>query len=228
MDLEGYITYNLRNAIVGEWPFPHFFAQDVFPDAFYRDLQNRVHAKKNYVEGDRHYNGRKFAENLDDFPELAFMESGNFTRNIAKIFSPYMAERFEGKGRIQLRTDLRLVRDGQEYYIGPHTDAPWKVVSLLFYLPLDGWNLDMGTSLYLPKNPSFACRGGPHYEFEDFRLIKTVPFAPNTCFGFFRTDQSFHGVEKITREIQRDVLLFNIYDATVSSELPKPADEQQP
>ena len=206
----GHVTYALRNSRVYTWPFPHFYARNVFPEDVYWKIQETVSNRTDYVAGDKFYNGRKFAE-ADHIPEVQFMLSPEFARNVAKIFHPYMAERFADR-QCKISSDLRLVRDGRDYHIGPHTDAVWKVVSLLFYLPLDGWNRACGTSVYLPKDPTFTCGGGPHYEFEDFDRIFTAPFVPNSCFGFFKTNNSFHGVEPIDRDIQRDVLLYNIYE----------------
>jgi hypothetical protein len=89
------------------------------------------------------------------------------------------------------------------------------MVSLLFYMPSyeEDWreNEEYGTRLYLPKDPSFVCEGGPHYPFEGFDEVACMPFRPNSCFGFWKTNRSFHGVPPIPVQFQRDVLLFNIY-----------------
>lgn len=225
LSIESHVTYALRNAFLATWPFPHFIVGNVFPYEFYEEMRKRLSYKMDYRSGQNNYNGRLFADDLYEFPELAFMESEGFLKNVAKIFAPYIRQRFAGQQSISFRSDLRLIRDGKDYFIGPHTDAPWKVVSLLFYLPPDSWNRDCGTSFYVPKDANFTCAGGPHYPFEGFDRVCTVSYDPNTCLGFFKTDSSFHGVEKIDKEIQRDVLLFNIYAEDVSSKLPKPAGE---
>ena len=223
--IEAHVTYALRNAMVKNWPFPHFVAENVFPPGFYVEMTQRLAAKEDYRAGKSNYNGRMFAESLKDFPELDFMESEGFLRNVARVFAPEMKQRFEGQSKIRLHSDLRLIRDGKDYSIGPHTDAPWKVVSLLFYLPQNTWHRGVGTSFYLPKSPDFRCAGGPHYPFEGFERAYTVPYEPNVCLGFFKTDTSFHGVEPVDHHVRRDVLLFNIYASDVSSSLPKPAGE---
>lgn len=212
--------YALRNAVVKPWPFPHFYAERVFPEDFYWSVVDFVKNKTEgeYRSGVNNYNGRKFALS-SDIPGLGFMQSGDFLRHVAKIFREPMRERFGGREGVKFGNDLRLIRDGKDYFIGPHTDTPQKVISLLFYLPPDGWNYECGTSLYLPKERDYRCAGGPHYPFELFDRIETMPFLPNTCFGFFKTDYSFHGVEKLDRDIQRNVLLYNVYDLTLGSEL---------
>jgi hypothetical protein len=213
MSVAGHVTYKLRNAAINEWPFPHFYATEVFPHEFYAKLREQVAQKTDYKSGQNNYNGRLFAEDAD-LPGLEFMKTGEFARTVAKIFHPWLEARFEG-GKCRLRSDIRLVRDSKDYFIGPHTDAPWKVVSLLFYLPMVGWDADCGTSIYVPKDPSFVCPGGPHYPFEGFERVHTAEYWPNACLGFFKTANSFHGVEPIDRIIQRDVLLYNLYDGNI-------------
>jgi len=222
VNVEGHVLYSLRNARVNPWPFPHFYAENVFPDETYWKIYDYVSKKgaEEYTQSKNNYNGRLFAKDTDEditFLGLDFLKSEDFLRHVVKIFRDEFSMRFTDYTRVKLSNDLRLIRDGRDYSIGPHTDAPHKVVSMLFYLPLDGWNHDCGTSIYLPKDRSFRCAGGPHRKFEDFDKIFTAPFLPNTCLGFFKTDYSFHGVEKIEKDFQRDVLLYNVYHGNINS-----------
>ncbi len=95
----------------------------------------------------------------------------------------------------RVRTDIHLVRDEPGYSLGPHTDAPKKVVTALFYLPRDGSLSHLGTSLYQPKVP-FTDPSNKHHEFGDFTRVATLPYLPNSLFAFARSDSSFHGVER--------------------------------
>jgi hypothetical protein len=105
-----------------------------------------------------------------------------------------------------------LVEDVTKYALGPHTDSPKKVITMLFYLPRDLSQSHMGTSIYLPKDPAFRCQGGPHYKFDGFQRLHTMPFVPNSLFVFFKTDNSFHGVEPVTDpDTKRWLLLYDIY-----------------
>src|SRR5205809_1120171 len=104
-----------------------------------------------------------------------------------------------------------LVNDHTDYSLGPHTDTPSKVVSVLFYLPGDDRLEKHGTSLYVPRKPGFTCQGGPHYLFDGFERVATMPFLPNTMFAFVKTDHSFHGVEPIAdAAISRYLLLYDL------------------
>lgn len=213
MNIEQHVTYALRNAPLRNWPFPHFYAENVFSLADY-DKLTRILAEKQNFSGSE-FGNRSFADKVD-IPQLDFMLGNEFTLNIVKIFSEGYLKRFPS-GAAKLSNDMRLVRDGQNYKIGPHTDAKWKMISLLFYMPSyqsKFWeNEEYGTRLYIPQDRGMTCEGGPHYPFEPFDEVALIPYHPNTCFGFWKTNQSFHGVPPIPVQFQRDVLLFNVYEA---------------
>jgi hypothetical protein len=224
--IEGHVLYALRNATVKRWPFPHFFVENVFPWDFYRSMRARLAKKTDFSEAEGRYSGRTFARNTE-FPELEFMKTSDFLKNVAKIFIKEVNVAFKDRKPAEcgMFHDLRFVRDGIGYAIGPHTDAPWKLVSLLFYLPENWSNASHGTALYTPKDRTFRCNGGPHHDFCDFERIYTAPYHPNSCLGFFKTNNSFHGVERLDKPIERDVLLYNIYDEQIYLQTHKPAPE---
>lgn len=206
-----HIAYRLRNVEVRQYPFPHFLAPLPFPQPFYDKLRAEVAKMEFTPDPKSRYHGRTFAKG--DFPLVDFMLTKQFLQHVAAIFQPQMRQTFPN-GRVEVFTDVRVVRDGKGYFIGPHTDARWKLISLLFYLPKEWDHCTHGTSIYVPNDPDFRCPGGPHHKFEGFERIYTAPFAPNHCFGFWKTDNSFHGVEPILDvpdDFQRDVLLYNVY-----------------
>lgn len=206
-----HVIYKFINTPVRGYPFSHIFIEDVFPRAFYDKILANLPKAADYASNGTHYNGRKFADPTTN-ETFSFLQDQAFLRAIIHIFLPDFKKRF-GDSNLNVTQDLRLILDGENYSIGPHTDAPWKIVSLLFYLPPDNGLRDLGTSIYLPKERSFHCKGGPHYNHSDYDLVYTAPFLPNTCFGFFKTDYSFHGVEPIKMACRRDVLLWNLYDS---------------
>jgi hypothetical protein len=112
---------------------------------------------------------------------------------------------------LKVRGDALLVNDQTNYAVGPHTDAPHRLVTFLFYLPRDASMRDLGTSVYRAKDPAFTCWGGPHHPFDKFDFVRTVEFLPNRLLAFPKTERSFHGVEKIERQgINRPLLINNI------------------
>lgn len=217
IDVCEHVLYQLCNARVRPWPFPHFYAHNVFPNEFYDRIVKQLAQKTDfYAQKGASYNGRTFAGPTMD-SEVAFMQTPRFLREVVSLFLPALKARYQGRKLVTF-ADLRFVRDCKGYFIGPHTDASWKIASLLFYLPFDGWHTSAGTSLYTPKDRTFTCPGGPHHRFESFDRITTAPYTPNTCFGFLKTEDSFHGVEPILDDFKRDVLLFNIYDQELYSQ----------
>ena len=116
------------------------------------------------------------------------------------------------------------MHDRTRYSLGPHTDSPTKVVSLLFYLPADERLAQHGTSIYVPKDPAFTCPGGPHHPFGGFDRIATMPFLPNSLFGFVKTDNSFHGVEPFLEPgAGRWLLLYDLRLRRIATADPAPA-----
>jgi hypothetical protein len=84
-------------------------------------------------------------------------------------------------------------------------------MSMLFYCPPDNSREHLGTSLFVPIDRKFKCPGGPHHDFDKFVKVRTMPYRPNSLFGFLKTDLSFHGVEPIEDDdIARDVILYDI------------------
>lgn len=214
--VQEHVLYALRNAAIQRWPFPHFYAENVFPADFYAEMLAQLDTNSTYESNESKYHGRKFG-NANSLGMLEWMNDPEFMQHIAMTFADQMKQRYQGR-KCGIYHDLRLVRDQKGYYIGPHTDAPWKLVSLLFYLPYTDMHAEHGTSLYVPKNSKMRCPGGPHHGFEGFQRVATMPFRANTCFGFFKTDNSFHGVETINDRFRRDVLLYNLYDQEIYSQ----------
>jgi len=199
--------YALRNAHVRKFPYPHFHVHDVFPWPFYDDLVAALPADDQYQP--MQYKHRMVLTQQELVKEL---DSDYFAAHVLSMFGHAFFERYPHQQRPNFRHEIRFIRDEEGYAIGPHTDAPNKVVSLLFYLPKEYGFSQYGTGVYVPDDGKKTCKGGPHHKFEGFTEVWRAPFVPNSCFGFFKTDNSWHGVEEIGVKIQRDVMLFNIYE----------------
>jgi hypothetical protein len=245
LDVEQFVTYQIANAPVLAYPFPHFYVHPVFPEEFFAALRARMPGAQGYVRLDetgtvpKGSYPERFVCSLTDLEEEEFQADAGgfwagfnqwiggaaFARLIMFKFREGIAERFGSGNELRTTTDLRLVRDITNYSISPHTDSPRKLVSLLFYLPADESMLDLGTSIYAPKDPALRCEGNGHHPFEGFKKVATMPYRPNSLFAFLKTDQAFHGVDRIEREqVTRDLLLYNIYvDKVVGQKPEKPA-----
>lgn len=211
-----HLCYKIANATLNLYPYPHFYITDVFPADFYATLARTVAAATGYQEKPGHYHGRQFGcETLpNEIDGLRGLSNKAFAHTLLSRFAAPLEELHKRKD-FTIYFDLRFIRDGLDYFIGPHTDAPWKLLSLLFYLPLHHMYERYGTSIYVPNDPTFRCPGGPHHDFDAFTQIWTAPFRPNTLFAFVKTPNSFHGVPRIDTDFQRDVLLYNIYDKEI-------------
>jgi hypothetical protein len=142
---------------------------------------------------------------------MAWMLGPSFGQLMIAKFGSYLRQRFKDLGAQHFLDEAMIVRDRTEYSLGPHTDSKQKVLSFLFYLPPDASMAHLGTSIYVPRDPQFACPGGPHHKFESFRRMLTMEYLPNTLFAFMKTPRAFHGVEPITQtNVQRDLLLYDI------------------
>lgn len=241
-DAEEFVLYQLANAAVLRHPFPHLFIRPIFPEDAYERLRANLpplewlrpiddtgtvrvvdDMKKKIVS--QVYPGRYIADlaHIEERAEAArgsafwsdfsgWLMSKRFQKLILQKFRPDIAQRFGADALLATEIDARLVRDFTDYAIGPHTDTPRKLVSLLFYLPPDESLSHLGTSIFAPQDPAFRCEGNRHHGFDGFRKVASMPFVPNALFAFFKTDNSFHGLDQINQGgVQRDLLLYNIY-----------------
>ncbi len=226
------MLYRIGNAPINPFPYPHLFIRDVFPEDFYADLLRHVPPKealvplveaRKSVDSDYSRNRSVLLMNDQSLGQLdepyrsfwagvgGMLLAGNLGPLLMSKFSQAIDGRFTGQAAIEVADEALLVQDHADYSLGPHTDSPSKVFSLLFYLPADDTRAHLGTSIYVPKDRSFTCQGGPHYPFENFDRMLTMPYLPNTAFGFVKTPNAFHGVEPVTEgDGQRTLLLYDI------------------
>lgn len=187
-------------------PFPWFYAENVFPSDVFLEMRSKFPTEWTPIEKSRNVKGypeRYTANPQEPFWKTLFSKllDGQLKQNLCSLFGV--------KNTDKLHDECLLIRDVAGYKIGPHTDSPRKVITVLFYLPPDESMIHAGTSIYEPLEPGFRCPGLNHYEFDKFKKIKTMPFKPNSAFAFLKTDNSFHGVEPC--DGVRDVLLYDIY-----------------
>lgn len=239
LDAELQLAYKAANAPFKMFPYPHFYERDIFPADFYQQIQKNLPDPQAMIpiekaRGLKGYDERFVLDigNIDKagLPEdkLAFWRAvhewlvikGNFGTLIFQKFKPFIEQRFAGRTDVEFYSEALLVQDITNYKLGPHTDAPRKVVTMLFYLPADESQKHMGTSLYLPNDANFTCPGGPHYPREQFSRLYTNPFLPNSMFAFFKTNNSFHGVEPVGDPGTKRWLL--LYDIFVRETAPQP------
>lgn len=226
-----HVLYRIANAPVRTHPYPHIYVRDVFPQDFYREL--RAHLPPPDAFKNLKALGRVSADYPDTrlvFPVIpdnvqALGEplatfwtwvahqflTGDFMQKMLSRFGTFLDRRWAGAGDLKFHDEALIVRDSSTYALEPHTDTLKKVLSFLFYLPADESMAHLGTSIYTPKDAGFLCTKGQHYPFDQFHLVTTIPYSPNSLFAFVRTSNSFHGVEPIADAgVCRDLLLYDI------------------
>ncbi|MEO8299173.1 MAG: FkbM family methyltransferase [Burkholderiales bacterium] len=230
-----HVLDRLAQTEVIQTPFPYAVVDNIFPADYYAEMLRHFPSLASMRPlnetgrvGKNDYRERMttlFTE--EDFARLP-SEQANFWRNFADwmysdtllhafidkfmpALEPRIAKVQAAEGHLKVRGDALLVNDQTNYAIGPHTDAPHRLVTFLFYLPKDASMRDLGTSLYKPKKAGFTCWGGPHHPREQFDHLQRVEFLPNRLLAFPKTEHSFHGVERIERDnVSRPLLINNI------------------
>ena len=230
-DVDLYVQYRIANAPMLEFPYPHVYVRDIFPEDFYarlranlpseahlRTLRSLGRVAEDYPDSRlvmpllREHTANLEPEQRAFWEELmGWMLGPAFGQLMIAKFGAYLQTRFSDFTAQRYADEALVVRDRTTYSLPPHTDAVNKVLSFLFYLPPDASMAPLGTSLYVPKDPRLTCEGGMRYPFDRFRRVRTMEYLPNTLFAFMKTPQAFHGVEPITQpDVVRDLLLYDI------------------
>jgi hypothetical protein len=224
---ELHLTNKIANAPIEVSPYPHTYIREVFPPDFYADMLRHLPDPMAMIpieqaRGAKGYKERFVLElnpgRLSALPEAqknfwsevaAWMLSGRLLELMLQKFGAFLERTADA---FEFSADAMLIQDITNYKIGPHCDAPGKVITMLFYLPADDSQAHLGTSIYVPKDPAFRCPTGVHHSPDGFKRVATMPFLPNSLFTFARSDISFHGVEPVSDpDCRRWLLLFTIY-----------------
>jgi hypothetical protein len=229
--VERHVLGRIRAASIEMNPFPHCVVDRVFPEDFYEDLLENWPDDESFtaITDIGRVKGGSSARRVIVITDkgLAQIEGRRrrfWTQSVAhwlmasglvlaatEKFAHALTEFGADPRSAPLGADGLIVSDRTSYAIGPHTDSPQRVVSLLFYVPEDDTFRRFGTSLYVPRDPSFRCPGGPHHEVERFLRAKTIEFLPNRLVMFPKSDRCFHGVEPVDLPgIERRLLIYDV------------------
>ena len=225
--------YQITNAQLRTYPFAHVYVENILPKAFFAEARQNLPADEGYtvlVDSGRVGKGysrarlslfptdlekSKCTDKQREFWRQMFAAFGDaeFATTIYNRFRPQIEQRFAGKAgaKLSVRHETFLMRDLETYSLGPHTDNPKKLVSVLLYLAPDNSRPELGTAVYLPKDRGFVCPGGPHHDFDKFDHVTTMPYAPNTLVAFAKSSTCFHGVEPLDRaNSRRDIFFYDL------------------
>jgi hypothetical protein len=231
-DVETFVIDRIAEAPILRSPFPHCVIDGIFPADFFEAIVDHWPEEESWVSlaaTGRAY-GRGTNERMTVLLEEASLarldaerrefwwhEVGDwlldrrFRAALLEKFGPELCEGGFGAELEETSGDALIVSDRTNYAIGPHTDSPKRVLSLLFYLPEDSAFRRYGTSFYEPLDETFRSPGGPHFPFEPFRKTKTIEFLPNRLVVFPKNDRCFHGVEPVDLPgIDRRLLIYDV------------------
>lgn len=194
------LDYNLfrRNEGV-EWFTRSEMEKLITPTPYDHRMQINFHKNEPFEASDAE---RRFWA----FMRQVFLGGDWFPRLIYHKFPTYFDLRFGEAVHMpdmwqRLRTELFLQRHEPNYHIGPHTDIPTRIFTCIFsFADRPGFE-DYGTQLLRHRDPYVRCWGRQHYDFDDFEVVKTAPYAPNSFLLFFKTRQSFHSVKTVTPDV---------------------------
>eukprot|EP00240_Pyramimonas_obovata_P014628 CAMPEP_0118925518 /NCGR_PEP_ID=MMETSP1169-20130426/3396_1 /TAXON_ID=36882 /ORGANISM="Pyramimonas obovata, Strain CCMP722" /LENGTH=212 /DNA_ID=CAMNT_0006866843 /DNA_START=642 /DNA_END=1277 /DNA_ORIENTATION=- len=125
--------------------------------------------------------------------------------------------------RVARYRDFRVQIDTVGYSIGVHTDSPKKILTLMFYVPVDGQTVyDYGTCIHTSEQ----------YQARDVKKNAAAPclkkflFASNTGYAFVVNNHSYHSVETVvskhhslwSKKGLRRTIIANWYDQPVSEQ----------
>jgi hypothetical protein len=223
-EVTSHMIYQILNTPIREYPFPHFFNTNVFPEAFYAEIiknmpdedayqtmneQGLVNISSDQVE--KFERRTVISLNDDNIEAINKSKRGfwlEFNKNLISPeflvpmiinFKPWVINQWGEDLDFSYRTDVSLFRDIEMWDLGSHTDQSDEILGMFIYLPPDDTTPYLGTSIYTPKEPGFTCEVGMRYNHELFNCVYTLPFLPNSVFGFFRNNTSFHGVECVKK-----------------------------
>ena len=234
---ELHLAYKFGNAPINSFPFPHLYVQDIFSDIFYSQIQKNLpdhnlltsmpelypeelgfeaHKDRYVMDLVREESINKIEKDKQEFWRGLGdnFKNGKLSDLLRNKFQYYLNMRFKLIDNVSFLSEIKLINDRKNYASSPHTSHPRKVVSVIFYLPTDLSQKLSGTSIYIPKDLNFIAQNKEykHYPHEHFHKVITMPFVPNSAFCFIKTNNSFHGVEKLEMEdTDRWTLQFDIF-----------------
>jgi hypothetical protein len=229
------LVYSARSSGLRLFPFPHFYATEVFPAAILEAIIKLWPAEcqfKSIGDTKRVTAGRyrerlitsldTLVETLDaDSEQYLFwsrlhrsLASDELIAHLIEWLWPYIKAERTLPENVTLYSDVVLTDDKAGYKLGPHTDSPERLLTILFYVPQSNANPSAGTSIYVPKLPNYDAKvSAMHLDQQDFYAVYKAPFIQNASIGFLVGDRSFHGAEQIhnlsvpRRQIQYSIRL---------------------
>ena len=217
-----HLIHTIEDTDAAEEPYCHYYLENAFPPDVYEDILDHLPEPEAYrplnlkewsrADG-QSTRDRLFLseEGIADLPK----ETREFWHSIASALTSESLKRviFAKLAKdIALRFDLTmsevpdmkaypravLMRDTEGYRIKPHPDGTNRIVTMLYYLPRDASQRDLGTSVYIRQPWTKRM-----FE-KKFKEVARFPFMPNSSCAFvvnrLPDKTSWHGRELISAD----------------------------
>lgn len=176
VEIAGSFCRGLETAAGYDAPYPHCYADGVFPEPIAAALADLpLAAAPSASSGKREDNAARIffaGEALDRFPVMrAVADALQSIQVVAEIAGRFGAD----LSGCHLRLEYAVDTDG--FWLAPHTDIGVKKFTCLISLAKDSSQSSLGTDIYSPDN----------------RLYKRAPFRRSGALMFVPGDRSWHG-----------------------------------
>jgi len=196
MDKVKHFKKRISEGTIEVEPFNHCFIENIFPDSYYQEFLSSIPYHIFYEIGDK-----GLLEVKNDFDKF---EKKEFWKDFVEfMYSDEVQDTLITKFNVKRgRPEVMLYFNKMNYQLGPHLDRNDKLFTSLFYLPKDESQLNLGTVLC-------TCEEYKPFNWKYFKIVKKIPFKPNSFFCFFG-NRSYHGVEEIKEDVVRYTMQYLI------------------
>lgn len=232
---QAHFVNRIETATLIQTPFPYVYIDNIFPQDFYEKLLEMKPSKqqmKSIAETGRttkHYQNRMSFEFDDEFiaslsgRQRCFvvglrswlLGEAVLTSLLTLFHAGIKAQRIK---KLVPSTRALFMKDCRGYAIAPHTDVPLRLISAVIYIPSDSNHSHLGTSVYQPIDQQFTCSGEKHHQFDGFKSVDRMPYRPNSAIFFLKTHNSFHGVEPMNEDYERDSICYMVRKYKIETE----------
>ena len=195
---QDYFLYQIANSDIRYYPWTHVLFKDIFHFSHYELLLKNLPDESYLVDITKikkhpvnYPNKRLVLDNYDILPSSqgqfwktqrdSFLD-GDLKDLLLNKFWPLIINRIGQQyiNEVEFYDTFQLTKDKKGYMLEAHPDCFDKIFTVVINLPKDDSCVDMGTVIYN----------------ESREVVYATSFLPNTGFGVFRSDNSWHGVEE--------------------------------
>ncbi len=217
--IAAHIVKAVDSAEAAQEPYCHYYIENVFPSDIYGQIIDNLPAPSFYAPLNLKEWSRADGESTRDrlflskeglagLPEeirefwqsiAGVLTSEQLKRTVFAKLAKDIALRFgcavNEVPNIKAYPRAVLMRDTEGYRIKPHPDGTNRIVTMLYYLPRDASQEDLGTSVYKRQPWTKRILG------EGFKEVERFPFRPNSSCAFvvnrLPNKTSWHGRELV-------------------------------